>query len=74
LAGKAVERISVGRYTACAVTTDDVVACWGWGSDGQIGNGATDDALVPTSPTLTDTPLAGATIDDIASGDDHTCV
>lgn len=41
--------ISVGGLSACAITTSHGVKCWGYGGDGELGNG--------TSPTGSGTPL-----------------
>jgi alpha-tubulin suppressor-like RCC1 family protein len=43
------------------------MACWGFGSQGLIGNGQTADALTPTAPTGVTNVAA------IAMGDAHAC-
>jgi len=35
-------------YTMCAITTTGVLKCWGLGTSGQIGNGASSTRLIPT--------------------------
>ena len=42
-------KVSTGYSTACAVITDGSVKCWGWGSDGRLGNGMTSDRSTPVS-------------------------
>ncbi len=34
-------------FHACGVTSSGKVKCWGWNSNGQIGNGTLNDALLP---------------------------
>ncbi|HEY4277457.1 MAG TPA: choice-of-anchor D domain-containing protein [Conexibacter sp.] len=43
--------VAVGWLHACALLTDNSVKCWGLGIYGQIGNGATDGSLTPTTVT-----------------------
>ena len=73
LDGKAIAKVSAGRYSACAVATDGTLACWGAGDDGQLGNGGTSDSLVPTAVTTAGTPLATTTVTGLDSGWDHHC-
>ena len=39
--------LSKGYNHACAVTAEHVGYCWGYGQDGQLGNGTTTDSAVP---------------------------
>lgn len=48
----AATQIAVGAYHACALLTDRSVRCWGWNSDGQLGNGLAVDSAVPVAPLL----------------------
>lgn len=41
-------RLSVGRGTSCAIDLAGALFCWGRGDAGQIGNGASENAPVPT--------------------------
>ena len=58
-----VASISTGYGTACAVMTSGSMECWGWNSEGQLGNGTRVDSSLPVvvaDPTGT-TTLAGVT-------------
>ncbi len=58
--------LSVGRFFACAIDTDSAF-CWGSGTDGTLGNGASIDASAPVPVSL-----ARSTIG-VAAGDLHAC-
>ncbi len=47
LSGKNMVSLSVGADHACAITSEKYSYCWGWGGDGQLGNGANAMSLVP---------------------------
>lgn len=40
-------RVSVGQYSACAVTTTGKLYCWGEGNDGQLGTGSLGNRTSP---------------------------
>ncbi|MBF0286176.1 MAG: hypothetical protein HQM14_00040 [SAR324 cluster bacterium] len=61
-------QLSVGGDHACALLRDSTVRCWGKGDSGQLGNGSTTDATVPTEVSDIDTAIQ------VSAGDDHTCV
>ena len=69
--------ISLASENACAITTLTTggnVKCWGKGSYGRLGNGATDESSTPVDvhTSFSDaTPLSGITA--ISSGNSHTC-
>ncbi|MCB0959111.1 MAG: hypothetical protein KDB04_06270, partial [Acidimicrobiales bacterium] len=73
LQGKDIERVAAGREFTCALTTDDVVACWGDNSEGQLGIGSNDDSLVPVAVTETGSVLDGANIVALSSQYQHIC-
>jgi alpha-tubulin suppressor-like RCC1 family protein len=65
--GMRFRRISAGPLTTCAVTADSSAYCWGFNSDGQLGDG-----------TLTGTPVPVAVVGDlkfasVSTGAAHTC-
>lgn len=37
-----------GSYHACGITTTEQLLCWGYGADGQLGNGGTEKTPFPT--------------------------
>ena len=39
--------ISAGGWHACGLTSTDGVKCWGWGENGAIGDGTTEDRTIP---------------------------
>lgn len=41
--------VSVGLYHVCAVLDDGGVQCWGRNSNGQLGDGTTDNSAVPVA-------------------------
>ncbi|MCB0972206.1 MAG: RCC1 repeat-containing protein, partial [Acidimicrobiales bacterium] len=47
LDGKTIAQVAVGYSFACALTTDDVVACWGDNSNRQLGDGTTTERQTP---------------------------
>jgi alpha-tubulin suppressor-like RCC1 family protein len=59
--------VTAERFGQCALTGDQSVFCWGFGRDGALGNGATNDSALPVKVS----GVAGAVA--IASGYDHAC-
>ncbi|MFY9489080.1 MAG: hypothetical protein WAP35_10370 [Solirubrobacterales bacterium] len=63
-----VQDVSVGYYHSCALTTAGGVKCWGYGFQGQLGNGGYSNATTPVD-------VSGLTsgVESISSGAYHTC-
>ncbi|MDA8680859.1 hypothetical protein N9M45_04645, partial [Euryarchaeota archaeon] len=62
--------ISSGAYHTCTILDNGSVSCWGQGTSGELGNGATSNVNIPT---LTSTLGIGRTAVAISSGQAHTC-
>jgi alpha-tubulin suppressor-like RCC1 family protein len=41
--------VSTGNYHSCAVMADGTATCWGYNSDGQLGDNSTTNSPVPVS-------------------------
>jgi len=62
LAGKTVKQLALSESGyMCAIASDNNAYCWGSGSAGQLGNGASGNSNVPVAVT-TSGALAGKTI------------
>ena len=62
--------ITAGAYHTCALLNTGAVNCWGYNSDGQLGNGTTNNSSAPVAVSaFTD----GATAVSITAGSFHTC-
>ncbi|MEC7261909.1 MAG: hypothetical protein VXV71_05705, partial [Candidatus Thermoplasmatota archaeon] len=68
--GRTAVAISSGELHTCAILDDGSVSCWGYGGNGQLGNGGTSDALTPMP---TSNLRIGRTAAAISSGYRHTC-
>ena len=60
--------VSAGVNHTCAILNDGKVNCWGEGSKGQLGNGATNDSTSPVAVTM-----PSNTANKIGAGFEHTC-
>ena len=72
LAGKTISHVSAGSSSACAVTSEGKIACWGDNNDGQLGNGTTASSLIPVMVNTTGV-LAGKTISQVTVGAYFAC-
>jgi len=68
-AGHTITQIAAGGFHSLAVGSDGTVWAWGSNSNGQLGNGTTNDNPT-TTPVQVRTP-AGHTITQVAGGYDH---
>jgi len=70
LAGKTVVAVAGGRVHSLALCSDGTVAAWGSGSNGQLGNNATTNSLMPVAVVRSGV-LAGRTVIAVAAGNSH---
>jgi len=70
--GKMIAQAAVGWFQVCAVTTDNVLSCWGRNVEGQLGNGTFDDSSTPTLAVVTG--LSGQVISSINGGTYSMCL
>lgn len=63
--GMSVRMLSMDAWAqhVCALTSSNVVYCWGWNASGQLGDGSFGDADVPVQVNLNAAPSA-----DLAAG------
>ena len=71
LANKTVTDITAAASHTCALISDGTVTCWGYNSQGQLGDGSNTDSNVPMAvvwlrnidvPTMSGTAKVGATL------------
>jgi len=71
--GGEVVQLSAGADRTCALLRNGGVRCWGWGSEGALGYGTTQNVGDDETPaSVGDVPL-GARARQIATGAYHTC-
>ena len=73
LAGKLIQEIGVGSIATCALDTDGLVACWGYGREGQMGDGLGNNLNPFPVAVSTAGVLAGKFISHISVGDSSVC-
>lgn len=54
-----VAKVAVGAQHRCLVDVNGGAQCWGRGGSGQLGNGTTVDAPLPSTPVSTANPKGG---------------
>ncbi|MCX6728586.1 MAG: prepilin-type N-terminal cleavage/methylation domain-containing protein [Candidatus Saccharibacteria bacterium] len=69
LSGKTITAISAGAYVTCAIASDSNAYCWGMGTGGVLGNGASSQSKVPVAVS-TAGALSGKTVKSISVGSD----
>ena len=59
--------VSVGISSACAILGSGGVECWGYGANGQLGNGSTSNAIAPVAVSNLTTATS------VSAGNSSTC-
>jgi alpha-tubulin suppressor-like RCC1 family protein len=62
------KELALGFFHSCALLTDETVSCWGHGLDGQLGNTAGPNVVVPRAVNGIPAPVK-----QIVAGGYHTC-
>jgi len=68
MAGKKIVQISAGGSHSMALDSEGNIYAWGWGGEGQLGNGANDNSNVPILVKKRGTDLEGKTIKKVMAG------
>ena len=63
-----VKKVSSGNNSACALTLNGKVYCWGDGLNGKLGNGSTSSSKVPVQVTG-----MSSGVTDLSHGNGHVC-
>ena len=71
-ADSTVVKVSTGVNYTCAIASDGKAYCWGTGSSGQLGNGATSQRNTP-SPVARGAMPADMIVNQITTGNAHAC-
>lgn len=73
--GRSVRQIASGGSTACVVTTDGLVFCWGDGQSGQFGNDTSGPSNFSNQPVQVDMEgaLSGRTLVQVSVGGSSVC-
>jgi alpha-tubulin suppressor-like RCC1 family protein len=68
-----VAQVTAGDDHTCALLDTGKVRCWGYGGDGQLGYGNTDNIGDNETPATAGDVNVGGTVAQIAAGSNHTC-
>lgn len=72
LSGKTIKQIATGDWHSCVIASDDRAYCWGYGNNGELGNGTYNQANAPVAVS-TSGVMSGKNITQIATGFNHNC-
>mgnify|MGYP003582227952 CR=1 FL=1 len=65
-------QVSAGNGQSCATSSDSKLFCWGYNTNGKLGDGTTTSRGTPAAVSTGAFP-ANATVRQVASGGQHTC-
>lgn len=65
--GRRFVQVDVGISHSCGVTPHDRAFCWGYGGNGQVGDGGSTRRLTPVAVA------GGLSFERVSAGDHHTC-
>ena len=68
MAGKKIVQISAGGAHSMALDSEGNIYAWGWGGEGQLGNGENNNSNVPILVKKEGTGLEGKTIKKVMAG------
>lgn len=72
LSGKTIKDVELNMNSSCAIASNDLAYCWGYGANGQLGNGAGSGSSSPVQVSMPGA-LASETIKSITLGWTHGC-
>lgn len=67
LSGKTAKYLTTSTYVSCIIANDNKAYCWGYNGSGQLGDGTSNDSLVPVAVDASGA-LAGKNIETIIAG------
>jgi len=73
MAGRTIVQITAGGQHTCALDSIGLAYCWGYGTNGQLGNSTTTSAQSVPVAVYTAGALAGVTLATISATEFHTC-
>lgn len=73
LSGKTIKQVVTGRNHTCVIASDNLVYCWGYNSNGELGNGIAGNSNTPVAVDFSGV-LNGKTAKSISAGNLHTCI
>lgn len=72
LSGKTIKSISTGDSFSCLLTNENLAYCFGYGLEGQMGNGSFSNSSRPVAVSMTGS-LSGKTFQQLSVGYGHAC-
>ena len=72
--GADVAQLSAGGTHNCVLTMGNTVRCWGFGGNGQLGYGNTNNIGDDELPSSVGDVDVGADVSQVSAGEGHTCV